>query len=127
MKKPFFTFLLVSFLVAFSSPLFSLDISGNWDMKSASRFSVSIRQQGESAKGSYSFSGHKGEIVGLIYDGLLVGFWFQDAGPKKCKTLRNGTYYWGTMMLEFTDTTVQGKDGNCGDAPSSPWTGKKLP
>jgi hypothetical protein len=115
-------------LIALSSPAFCLDVSGNWDMKSASRFTVSMKQSGELAKGSYGFGkGNRGEIVGLIYDGVMEGFWFQDTAGKKCKTPKNGTYYWGRIVLEFTDSDVQGKDGYCEEAPSSPWTGKKRP
>jgi len=108
---------------------FCLDISGNWDMKTTSRFTLSIQQHGELVKGSYTWGkGYKGEIAGLMYDdGVLEGYWFQDRSSRKCKTPKNGTYYWGRLVLEFTNDSVQGKDNYCEAAPSDPWTGKKRP
>ena len=110
------------------TPALSLDVSGNWEMKSASKFTAAFKQDGEFVKGTYVFGkGNKGQIVGIMYDGLLEGYWFQDTASRKCKTAKNGTYHWGRLMLQFTETAVQGKDSFCDAAPVDPWTGTKLP
>lgn len=129
MKTSIFLVFTACALVVFSFPAFALDVSGTWDMQSTSRFTVSMQQSGELVKGSYAFGkGHSGQIVGLMFDdGVLEGFWFQSTANKKCRTAKNGTYYWGRLMLKFTGDSVQGKDNYCDAAPQNPWTGKKKP
>ena len=111
------------------SPLaYGLDVSGNWEIKSASRYTVAFRQNGELVKGSYTFGrNYKGEIAGLMYDGVMEGYWFQDTANKKCAKAKNGTYYWGRVVLEFSGNDIQGKDNYCDAAPAEALSGRKAP
>jgi len=88
-----------SFAVSTDHP----DIEGLW---SSSEGEISFRQQGNRITGRYT--NDNGEIVGVLHNDTLSGYWIEDNSAQRCSTPKNGRYYWGRIEFVFpvTDSAV---------------------
>ena len=60
-------------------------------------------------------------------NGKFVGHWIrQDSSSERCEYQINGSYHWGTVVLQFTPTGFSGVYGACDNPPSNNWSGERL-
>lgn len=97
----------------------AFDASGTY---STSEGNMSLRQSVDKVTGSYGQN--NGEIIGLMFDNVLEGFWIQKNSGRRCQTAKHGHHYWGRISFTFDSSGFTGKWSYCEDAPSSSWTGK---
>lgn len=94
------------------------DLSGTYN---STEGVLTLHQNGDRVTGRYNKD--NGEVTGVAYENVLDGLWIEDSSDRRCTTPRNGRYYWGRIILEFTGNGFSGSWGYCNDAPSRPWTG----
>jgi len=95
-------------------------LEGAW---SSSEGEIRFRQQGNRVAGRYP--NDNGEIVGSLHNDILSGYWIEDNSAQRCRTAKNGRYYWGRVELSFSGNTFSGKYGHCDGPLKNPWGGNR--
>lgn len=69
-----------------------------------------------------------GRIIGVLRGRRLIGHWIEDDSTVKCKTKRDGSYYWGRIVLEFDAnfTKFTGKWSYDERKPTAAWDGERV-
>jgi len=69
-----------------------------------------------------------GRILGTIAGHVLTGHWVEIGSASKCKSQKDGSYYWGKVEYTFSAdfTQFDGAWGYCDAAPDMKWTGTLL-
>lgn len=98
----------------------AIAIAGVWN---SSEGVINFHQQGNRVAGRYP--NDNGEIVGVINNDTLSGYWIEDNSAKRCSTAKNGRYHWGRLELRFSGNTFSGKYGHCDGVLTSPWGGDR--
>lgn len=65
-----------------------------------------------------------GRIVGRVSGGRIDGYWVEKASAQRCKTQRDGSFYWGRFVATMTGTGFSGKWSYCEAAPDRNWNGR---
>ncbi len=95
-------------------------LEGVW---SSSEGEIRFRQQGNRVAGRYT--NDNGEIVGVLNNDTLSGYWIEDNSAERCTTPKNGRYHWGRIELQFSGKTFTGKYGHCNGSLKNPWGGNR--
>ncbi len=96
------------------------NVSGSWQTRYGD---MSLSQRGASVTGTYNF--RQGTVDGTLRGNVLTGYWSESHSAKKCRTSRNGSFYWGRIAFEFKDLRSRfvGRWGYCDGRASRPWRG----
>lgn len=80
--------------------------NGAWDVKSSSGWTArfTLKEAGATATGNYANPTGRIAAQLLAADrGTLSGYWYQSESGQKCTTQREGTYYWGKIVLRLSN------------------------
>ena len=97
-------------------------INGVWK---STEGTITFTQNGDQVKGTYPVDG--GTLIGTIKSGVLDGYWIENNSSHKCKTKKDGRYYWGRIHWTFSGNSFKGQWSYC-DAPvnkSASWSGSR--
>lgn len=66
-----------------------------------------------------------GRIFGTAANHQFDGYWAETSSSRRCSSSKDGTYYWGRLVMAFDSTysAFEGKYGYCDDTPSRKWDG----
>ncbi len=95
-------------------------IAGIWN---STEGTITFEQSGSSISATYTQD--NGVIEGNISNDILTGYWIEDGSLVRCKTSRNGRYYWGKVRFAFTDSSFRGTWGYCDSEPRTYWAGNR--
>lgn len=96
------------------------NIEGLWG---SSEGEIRFRQQGNRIAGRYP--NDNGEIVGVLKNDTLSGYWIEDNSAQRCSTPKNGRYHWGRIEFVFSGNRFSGKYAYCDGELKSPWGGER--
>lgn len=67
-----------------------------------------------------------GRIFGTLSGYTFDGYWAEGSSSQRCSTQKDGSYYWGRMVMSFNAdySSFEGKYGYCDATPSRGWDGK---
>ena len=81
----------------------SLDISGKWEVPDFSEEPMTLVQTGNKVRGKYPY--RNGTVfLGQLDTNQLEAYWVQSTSKITCGISKNGSYHWGKLKLEFTDS-----------------------
>lgn len=95
-------------------------IAGIWN---STEGTITFKQSGSNISATYTQD--NGVIEGNISNDILTGYWIEDGSLVRCKTSRNGRYYWGKVRFVFTGSSFRGTWGYCDSEPRSYWAGNR--
>ena len=75
-----------------------------------------------------TYSTDEGRIIGSLSGDTLGGIWVEKSSGQKCKTQRDGSYYWGLVKFSFTSdfNEFKGLWSYCNNPlKSRQWNGKR--
>jgi hypothetical protein len=96
-------------------------VGGDWDTEWGA---LILTQEGPDVTGSYpSYDG--GRVIGVMADMVFTGHWLQNESSQSCGQVRDGTAYWGRLILTFDNegTAFAGRWSYCDAEPSGTWDG----
>ena len=70
----------------------------------------------------------KAKIHGKKNGNNLTGHWIKNSSSQRCKYAIDGSYYWGTVSLNFNSNnkSFNGNWGFCNDTRSGSWSGSRV-
>ena len=95
-------------------------IAGIWN---STEGTITFKQSGSNILATYIQD--NGVIEGNISNDTLTGYWIEDGSLVRCKTSRNGRYYWGKVRFVFTGSSFRGTWGYCDSEPRRYWAGNR--
>ncbi|MBT8494082.1 MAG: hypothetical protein KJO07_13590 [Deltaproteobacteria bacterium] len=81
---------------------------------------------GRSAGTIATYTTDKGRIVGTARGTTVRGYWVETHSARRCKSRKDGSYYWGRADFQIRGDKLTGKWGYCDNAPSRSWTGTRI-
>jgi len=74
------------------------------------------------------FSKHHGRVFGRLRGLRMSGNWTQERGEQRCAEPYGGSYYWGSVVLDFDPgfTSFHGARGFCGSQLVETWNGSRA-
>jgi len=82
---------------------------------------VTLRHTESRVTGTYPTD--NGKIVGkMVTSHRFEGFWIEDDSRKKCNVMKEGSYYWGRLVMRFDETMCRAASEweYCDTAPNTP-------
>lgn len=98
----------------------TVDPSGTWKTAYGT---MTFRRDGAGYRAEYDSD--QGRIIGTMRGNVLEGVWVEASSSHKCKTPRDGSYYWGRVVFEFSPDRFEGRWGYCDSAPTLDWSGAR--
>ncbi len=98
----------------------AFNVSGTYN---STEGALTLNQSGDRVSGRYS--NDNGELIGLMFNQVLEGFWIGDKAGQRCDTPKHGRYYWGRVVFNFSSNGFSGSWGYCNEVPSRSWNGSR--
>ena len=72
-----------------------------------------------------TYTTDNGRVVGTRRGGVFRAYWVEKHSARRCKTLKDGSYYWGRADFEIRGDRITGKWGYCNNTPTRSWSGTR--
>jgi hypothetical protein len=81
----------------------------------------------DETKATYTYRNGRFIFYATDDQGKWEGHWVEDSGLSACSDKKDGSYYWGVVILQFDDayTSFSGKYDECGEGHRYDWDGHR--
>jgi hypothetical protein len=101
-----------------------INIAGNWTSTDDSFGSLAVLQSGSNI--NLKYPKRNGRAIGQLQANVFDGYWIQDFSGRRCSHSQDNSFFWGRMILTFTEDSYTGKWGYCDDASGTGFQGNRM-